>query len=309
MDSKEIEMMTILDSMSVNLPVDICIDTEGFNKPLCVYFRNGYNRHIDEWLPILVCENPKRIGDDKLKITQVDYYDVEEFVAKYAETLVDITLDKKDFYNDILLVCDRNNLNESHYLLKEMAILRQNHTGLKKRIWLDTGKTFEKGGHYLRIKVQTGNTVNSHEWATLTIPEYKWVGDETISTEDKKEIERYAKANVGLITSLTFGEIKLQDYLQSSYKINNKGFAVKPETAVEWVYAYPAKFGVDIYKRNVSPYRYMYSKDGIESLYKDEQGKPIYFPNAQPYDDTGKTYVTSNGEWYLIQSNGDYSKV
>ena len=110
MTSKEIEMMTMLDSMSVNLPVDICIDTEGFNKPLCVYFRNGYNRHVDEWLPILVCENPKRIGDDKLKITQVDYYDVEEFVAKYAETLVDITLDKKDFYNDILLVCSRNNI-------------------------------------------------------------------------------------------------------------------------------------------------------------------------------------------------------
>lgn len=306
-------LVTYLTKGEVNLPVDICIDTEkshaDLTLPLCIYIRNGYHNNVDEWIPISICDNPEAIGCDNLKITAVDYYDVLSFVEKYCDVLIGIAENTHDLYDDLLQKIQSKFLRESVYLIQEMAILKPNKTGLKNSIWIDVGQTFEKGGHWLRIKVQTNNSNNSHEWATLTIPDYKWIGGENLSGDEKQKVVRYAKANVAMLTSALLGNMTLTDYLVNSYKIGKDGLAIKPKEFTEWVYAYPAGHGVSIYKRNTSPYAYMYSRDGKESLFKDGEGKDIIFNIAHPFDENGKTYVPYNKEWLLIKSNGDYAYV
>ena len=309
--SEDFEMLTYVNGYSVNLPVDIYFDTEGVFNPLCVYFRNGYEKTINEWLPIKVSNNPHLLGNinDDLNITYADYLEVENFVYKYHEELILVAKEEKCLYNDILFKIEEQALNENKTLINEMAVLRPNQTGLKNKIWIDTGETFRQGGHWLRLKIQTNNDNNSHHWATLTIPEYKWIGGEEINSSDKKIIEKYASSNVAFLTSVLLGKMDIKDYINNSYKINKDGIPVKSKEQKEWVRAFSAGYGISIYKRNISPYMYMYSIDGVNSLFNDENNNPLYFPNAHPFDKNGKAYVPYNGEWLLIKSNGDYAYV
>lgn len=289
-------------------PVDVVFDTsfsfEYLGIAPSVLFRNGYE-YQDEFIPIPICADPYRYAHDNLKISLKDYYTLENFVAKNHQTLLKIAHDEIDLFSDFLW---KNNINESASVITEMALVRPSQSGLKKKIWLDDGGTFAKGGHWLRIKVQdVGN--NSHNWPTLTIPDYKWIGASNLDMDEQKKVVKYVKLNIAKLTSLFLKQIDIDEYLATAYKVDDKGNPVKKKSEQEWIYVYDAKHGISVYKHSVSPFGYIYSRDGKTSLYNDSYGKPIIFDNTNVFNSEGKTFASISDKLFLLTANGEISQL
>lgn len=290
------------------LPVDVFFDTsftyEYLNIAPSLLIRNGYDNQ-DEFIPIPICNDPYRYNHHDLKITLKDYYILENFVAKNCELLLKITHDEIDLFSDFLW---KDILNENKLIISEMAQIRPSQSGLKKKIWLDDGGTFAKGGHWLRVKVQDiGN--NSHNWPTLTIPDYKWVGATNLDNEEQKKVVKYVKINIEKITALLLKKIDIEEYLTTSIKVDNNGNAIKNNEQKEWIYVYDAYHGISVYKHSISPFGYIYSKDGEISLYVDERNKPIIFDKTNAFNYEGKTYASINDKLFLLTTNGELKQI
>ena len=290
------------------LPVDVVFDTSFSYEYLgitpSVLFRNGYE-YQDEFIPIPICADPYRYNHTNLKITLKDYYTLENFVAKNYQTLLQIAHDEIDLFSDFLW---KRNINENVSLISEMALVRPSQSGLNKKIWLDDGGTFAKGGHWLRIKVQDiGN--NSHNWPTLTIPDYKWIGASNLSADDQKRVVKYVKLNIAKLTSLFLKQIDIDEYLATAYKVDDKGNPVKKESEQEWIYVYDAKHGISVYKHAISPFGYIYSVDGKTSMYNDSHGKPIIFDKTNVFNSEGKAYANIKEKPFLLTINGEITQL
>lgn len=289
-------------------PVDVMLDNnhsyEYMGFPPCLFFRNGYEGQ-QEYVPIVLCEDPRRYLFHDLEITLKDYYYLENFVACYYRELLKVANEEMELFEDFLWkIQTKETLKESRSIISEMAIVRPSQSGLARKIWIDDGESFKKGGHWLRIKVQNeGN--NSRNWATLTVPDYKWIGGDNISEDDKKKIVKYVKLNIELLASLMLKQIDINEYYAVSYKVDDKGNVVKKENIKEWIYVYDANHGIGVYKHNISPFGYIYSVDGKESLYKNQHGKPLIFDNTTPFNTKGITYANVGDNLFLLNVNGD----
>lgn len=288
------------------LPVDIAVDTSFSYEVLGIIpslmIRNGYE-YQNEFIPIPLCADPHRFQHSDLNITLNDYYTVENFVAKNYKQLLQIAHDEIDLFSDFLW---KYKLTENTTLINEMAMVRPSQSGLKKKIWLDDGNTFEKGGHWLRIKVQDKGQ-NSHNWPTLTIPDYKWIGGEDIDNEEKKRVVKYVKLNIELLTALLLKKIDIEEYLTHAYKVDDKGLPIKQNDLKEWIYVYDAKHNISVYKHSFSPFGYIYSKDGETSLFNDNNNKPLIFDKTTEFNSKGLAYANIGDNLYLLNIDGTFS--
>lgn len=285
-------------------PVDVKIDTgrayEYLGLPPAMFFRNGYGEQ-NEFLPILIGPDPNRRHPEALNITQRDYYRMENFVARNWKKLMRIANEELDVFDDLLT---KGFILEGKAVLNEMSKLRPSKTGLFRNIWVDEGETYKKGGHWLRIKVETDGS-HSTSWATLKIPSYEWIGADAIPLPERRQIEGYVKANIETLSALMLGKIDLEDYNSSSLKVDGKGNAITKNVEVpEWIEVYDVNFGMKVYKHNKSPFGYIYSKDGKSSFFVDSKGKPIIFDDTRPFNSKGLAYASIGDKLYLLNANG-----
>ena len=283
------------------LPVDIEFDSNETykltNTPLSLYFRNSYLKE-EKWLPIEV-ENPDKFIFDPqcLDITLSDYYVIREYVVQH-NNLIKTICENKINAHKFLSLCNKVS-NAYKMPLNEMAMLQKEISGAPEKIWIDCGSSFKKGGHWIRIKV--GNK----DLATLTIPDYKWIGGENISHENKKLVEKFVKINIELITQVTLGQITFYEFLANLIKIDSKGLPIKQIKIKEWVPF--IRFGnVEIFKKNGLPEKYLVCKLGkTESLFKKDDGQTILFDTVTYLGkNIDKCFCTIGEQSYWLTSNG-----
>ena len=90
--AEECESYVRLDSVEYGLPVDVLADemnthTSYKHEPI-VFFRNSYNRHGYDYLPILVTEKPYVIFDENIKINKKDVLSILRWVERYRDWIV-----------------------------------------------------------------------------------------------------------------------------------------------------------------------------------------------------------------------------
>ena len=307
-DIKE-EYLTQLNLVSLQefgLPVDVEFDNnetyKQCNVPFSLYFRNSYLKE-DNWLPIEI-DNPYKFAfnTECLNISLSDYYSIREFVIKYSDALK-LVCENKISSLKFLKTCS-NIVSAYNKPLNEMAALHQDDTGLPEKIWIDCGSTYKKGSHWIRIKA--GNT----DLATLTIPEYKWIGGSNISDSHKKLIEKYVKINVELITKATMGQISFSDYLANAIKVDSKGLPISKMKVNEWL---PYLFIGDltILKRNKYPVKYIVVRQGeTESSFKQDDGQTIMFDSIFYLGEKqNKCFCTIGEQQFWLYGDGTLKEI
>ena len=90
--AEECESYVRLDSVEYGLPVDVLADemnthTYYKHEPI-VFFRNSYNRHEHDYLPILVTKKPYVIFDENVKISKKDVLLILRWVERYRDWIV-----------------------------------------------------------------------------------------------------------------------------------------------------------------------------------------------------------------------------
>lgn len=308
----DIESCTLIWTHEFNLPVDIHVDTyctyKLLNIPMCLFFRNGYDKQ-DEWIPITIDKSPKCLGKGKVGITKRDYFAVYHFVSLYRDELAALAnrkINYLEFYEKV--VNKRKKLTESRELLLEMSVITKDITGLDRDIWVDEGGTYKKGGHWIRIKVEVPSSRNdTHGWATLKIPSYEWVGGDDLSFKDKEKIVKYAKLNVEGLTNLTLGTIAMNDYLASSIKIGKDGVPINPKVEKEWKFFKSAgPNDIDIVKNSGIKTGFNYIKKGTsDPIFTYPDGTTALFINPNPFNNKGlTTNIDIYGNPFGLNING-----
>ena len=285
------------------LPVDVAMDDWKIYKkvgfPMSFFFRNSYLSEIEEWFPIDITNPYKMLFEHGvLNICLDDYFRLCEFVNNYKEPLIEMANDEGKllaFLNKL----SQKNLTESKVFLTEMANLPPSDTGLKQRIWLDLGQTYKKGGHWLRIKVNTPDGD-----ATLTIPSMEWIGGEMLKEPEKKIIEKYVKINMDVLTKVLMGQIDFPTYKAFSIKVDSKGLPISKFDVKKWCLFGTLNNGIKVYRKNALPIKFFITNDDKNSLFNNEDGQAILFDNISEIDSSGKFCIGRIGEEkYMITAS------
>ena len=312
---EEIANYVLISSDDVDLPVDICVDNyqhhELANTAHLLYLRNGYNSE-NEWIGITVEKYPEITPIHcSLNISYADLESVYQFVQ---QNLMELEMVDKGVLN-LLEFIDKiryKTLAEDISLIQEMSVLSTSYTGLPRDIWVDEGSTFQKGGHWLRIKVKSPKQEkDSHNWLTLKLPSLEWVGENDLTQNEKELLKRYAKLNIEELTKLTLGQIDLKTYLQKSYKIDAKGNVVNSPQE-EWKKYKNLNFGITALKHNLNPNQYTFVKtfgDDNDYIFKYEDGSPIVFDNISNFNQQGNAWLQINGDLFLGNKDGRLKKI
>ena len=90
--AEERESYVRLDCVDYGLPVDVFADemnthTYYKHEPI-VFFKNSYNRHEHDYLPILVTEKPYVIFDENVKISKKDVLLILRWVERYRDWII-----------------------------------------------------------------------------------------------------------------------------------------------------------------------------------------------------------------------------
>ena len=298
--------LNLIGGEEFGLPVDIEFDNNETykysNTPFSLYFRNSYLKE-NNWLPIEI-DNPDNIAFDTtcLNITLSDYFAIKEFVVKYKNTLK-LICENKIQTLDFLETCHRM-ANAYCEPVNEMANLLYNDTGLPEKIWIDFGSSFKKGGHWLRIKA------GDKDLATLTIPNYQWIGGENLSEKHKRLIEKYVKINVEWITKASLGQITLSEYLANSTKVDSKGYAITKIKTKEWIPFLKMGDNLTIFKKNGLPVRYVVLDKNNENIFKRDDGQNILFDTVYYLGSKlDKCFCTIGDKQYWLFSNGTLKEI
>lgn len=92
--NKDINCLKKIEHEVINdlIHVDILIDTNNifknkFNMPLCVLFRNSYDREVDDFVAMTVSDEPIIIGEDEINISRYHFLELKDFIRKKREYL------------------------------------------------------------------------------------------------------------------------------------------------------------------------------------------------------------------------------
>lgn len=298
--------LNLIKGEEFGLPVDIEFDNnetyKRSNTPFSLYFRNSYLKE-NNWLPIEINNPDNIIFETKcLNITLSDYFVIKEFVIKY-KNILKLVCENKIKTLDFLNTCQRT-INTSHEPIYEMANLAQNDTGLPEKIWIDFGSSFKKGGHWIRIKA------GDKDLATLTIPDYQWIGGDVLSEKSKRLIEKYVKINIEWITKATLGQISFSEYLANSIKVDSKGFPIKKLEIKEWVPFLKINSNLTIFKKNSLPVKYIALDNNSENIFKKDDGQNILFDSVYYLgNNLNKCFCTIGDKQYWLFGNGTLKEI
>ena len=96
--AEESESYVRLDRVEYGLPVDVLADEMNTHKSYkhepIVFFKNSYNRHEHDYLPILVTKNPYVIFDENIKISKKDVLLILRWVERYRDWIVAMAEEK-----------------------------------------------------------------------------------------------------------------------------------------------------------------------------------------------------------------------
>lgn len=282
----ECEWLSYCSRKTFGIPLDLYFDETGWaaerGLPPCVYVRNGYYRDVDEWFLVTIEDDVIPYMPKKLKVSKADLSMTLIFITRNAHKIKKMGVGGDYSFSDFIDDIGTNLLTEKKEAINEMAKLKPKETGLPKEIWIDEGGTFKKGGHWLRLKVQTGNSTKSNEWATLTLPDYVWRGGESLSEKEKQLIVKYARVNVSLLTQVLLSQMTFPTYKAKSYKLDAKGEAVQPEET-QWFKYCDMKYHMTKYKSSDNTYTV---KDYFgKFVYIGDDGEPIEFNWIEDYKD------------------------
>lgn len=218
--------------------VDILIDngwmfSYSFELPLCILFRNSYDENVNRFIPLTVSDRPRQVGNATIKISRYHFLGLIRFIQIYKKQLIDYSNNKNiprwhcDYFDPMLT----KNLNEETKLLLEEPSLSKGETGLPMDIWIDDGKTYERGGHWKRLKFNDGNGTHTNGWAAMTIPDKKILHHK--EDRNTRVLQKFYDINDKMINDVMDGKLPF-DYLKHYLtKVDKHGNAItEPETYI-----------------------------------------------------------------------------
>lgn len=281
------------------LPVDILIDTtEEYKKygiEPCIYFRNGYNKSKNNFVPLLISKTPEIPGKVKLHIFDKDFLKLTMFVSRFSETLLQ-TADKKDHITESTI--SQKNFNKGDYLLTENPTLDKNKTGLSVNIWLDQDNRYKLGKHYKRFKFRDPNT---KEDVTMTIPELKVIGNTTLSSKEIDRIRSFYFANQYVINRMMDQDMSFENMECKIIPVDKSGTPINKKMPYEIVKS--AGFDYTIIKLD-DQYNYINKNKEIVSN--------IWFDEVYPFTtNNGKTFACAkkDNKYYIIEIDGTVKEI
>lgn len=296
------------------LPVDIIIFENNFLKyhlPLFLLFRNSYNKNIEDYIPVLISNEPVILSSKRIKILKKDFYKIYFWIIRYNKLIKQLSKQNISYLTFIKKI--KNNINENYNIILEMACIMPENTGLRYKIWLDQGELYKKGGHSYRIKVQPVNKIKeTTAFNTLTL-DGEWIGDTVnkYSPKDKKSIEIWLNNNKQLIKDLADKKITFNDFLLLSKKFKSKfndNFIEDDINTLNYGSIYQYDNNYDLVINNDKQYNIINDNGELINddwfqyidfkLYQDNKG--IYFKCIGLNDKHYKLYT--NGYLYLINS-------
>ena len=217
-DSDELmEFMWLKPNVS-GLRVDLFIDDGGsyirHNHNLLLFFRNGYSKTDNVFIPVLITEHPYVLDDETdFKISYDDVFDILDFIQINCNLLRkfgDGEISHNDFINFLKPFNQKMVVENRLTILSEMATLRRDDSGLPFDIWLDEGATYIK--HAPRIKFRASNEQRTtREYSSMLItnpPTIENLPDKTpIRKRDLEKLKAFVVNNMEALLRLANGEI------------------------------------------------------------------------------------------------------
>lgn len=135
-DLEELMEYMWLKPNETGLNVDIFVDDGGAYKRhrhrLLLWARNGYSKMIDDFIPFSIDRHPRILNNNlEYNISYDDIFKIQNFIIRNLKGLIDLAdrrIGQIDFANKIQKI--EGHLNESSYMISEMATLRKEDSGL-----------------------------------------------------------------------------------------------------------------------------------------------------------------------------------
>lgn len=217
MDSVDelMEFMWLRPKMT-HLNVDIFVDDGQsyirHKHELLLFVRNGYDKHVNEFIPFSVSQNPIVLDDVMdFNISYDDIFCVQDFILanlNSLQSLANRNISQFSFIQSIRIpsyaLCERKEM------LNEMSTLRKEDTNLPVDVWVDEGATFQ--GHAPRLKFrasQEQRTTREFSSMLLTNPPKieNMPKNSPLRKKDIEKLESFVINNLELLLKLANGEI------------------------------------------------------------------------------------------------------
>ena len=217
MDSVDelMEFMWLRPQMT-HLNVDIFVDDGQsyirHKHELLLFVRNGYDKHVNEFIPFSVSQNPIVLDDVMdFNISYDDIFCVQDFILanlNSLQSLANRNISQFSFIQSIRIpsyaLCERKEM------LNEMSTLRKEDTNLPVDVWVDEGATFQ--GHAPRLKFrasQEQRTTREFSSMLLTNPPKieNMPQNSPLRKKDIEKLESFVINNLELLLKLANGEI------------------------------------------------------------------------------------------------------
>lgn len=312
-----------MSSQQTHIPVDIFVNEDNMKEytvfPVVIMFRNSYYPDARDYMPMTVSENPILLSEKPINIFKKDLYKIVDWVIKYRDLLIALSEEKisnfefLDEYNYFESKKWKRRIYENvnytpKYKIYEMAKLRPYDSGLRYTIWLDEDKTYLKGGHSYRIKVQpVDGEKASRNYNELTI-DGEWIGDsgKRYSPKDKKAILKFLNDNKELIKQLSDKKINFEKFKEcfKKYTPNDIEDIADPEDEYKVIYDFENDFSMVI---NPDGWLNILSPDG--ELLNDEWFS--YIEYILKRDKVGEYFqcLGLNNERYKLYTDGRFIRI
>lgn len=185
---------------------------------LLLFVRNGYDKHINEFIPFSVSQNPIVLDNViEFNISYEDIFSVQDFIIanlSSLKALADKHISQVSFLQSIhipsYVLC------EEKKLLTEMSTLRKEDTNLPMDIWVDEGATYQ--GHAPRLKFRASReqrTTREFSSMLLTNPPKieNFPNNSPLRKKDIEKLERFVIKNLDLLLKLAKDEIDFANFL------------------------------------------------------------------------------------------------
>lgn len=200
------------------LNVDIFVD-DGMSyirheHELLLFVRNGYDKHVNEFIPFSVSQNPVVLDDEiDFNISYEDIFSVQDFILanlSLLKALANRNISQILFVQSIQVPSYA--LCEDKKLLTEMSTLRKEDTKLPMDIWVDEGATYQ--GHAPRLKFRASReqrTTRDFSSMLLTNPPKieNFPNNSPLRKKDIDKLKHFVINNLDLLLKLAKEEIDL----------------------------------------------------------------------------------------------------
>lgn len=237
-----------IDRETFNLPLGILIDNCGdykwMNLPKILLIQNSYGRHVIDYFAYNLETDQIMNSHKKLNINIDDFLTVIDFVYNFKQHFIRLTEGNvKNLSNWFDLIEGKYNnyinskLNESVSTLNEMSKLIPSLTGLPMIIWVDETRTYEKGGHWKRIKFQPNKSVNkSNEFISMTLESPHMINNKNhgYKNRDIKMLELFIDENKENLSKLSDASISLTTFTHNMIIFDENGKLKYPDNNINY---------------------------------------------------------------------------